>query len=187
MSLLVSMFVITTSMYCLFLLIREYNQLVFTRFRYRYFALRDELALLVMTGHIMESSWEYQHIVRTINFHISAVETMSITDVVSLLIRYHTSEDGKRKVRYLIRRVDDPAVVSILVRYMGVTQDLLRRNSRCQIVMIRAVKRLFGPDIRQGKHEFVQNPNEAINAIEQSKSDLLATVKNDSRYPMAVA
>lgn len=174
MTTLLFLLAMTIVLYGCSMLIREYNVLVFTRFRFRYYALRDELAMRVVHGQLAEDSWEYRHIVAAINYHISAVETMSITEVVRLLIRYHTSEDGRRNARGLVKRVDDPEIKRLLVRYLVTTQDLLRRNSRCQIAMIRLAKRLLGPAARQGRHEIVENPNEALNEIEQNKTELLA-------------
>jgi len=172
MSLIVSMFVITAAMYCVFLLIREYNELVFTRFRYRYFALRDELALLVVRGRLKEDSWEYQHLVETINFHISVVETMSILRIVELLIRYHTSPNEQGNVQLLSAKIDRPEVASLLVRYMETTAELLRRNSRSQIALIAIAKGLlafFHSDARP-RHEIVTNPHQALAQIETQKT-----------------
>ncbi|MBN8516642.1 MAG: hypothetical protein J5X22_21045 [Candidatus Accumulibacter sp.] len=174
MTTLLSLLAMTIVLYGVSILIREYNVLVFTQFRFRYYALRDELAMHVVRGELPEDSWEYRHIVAAINYHISAVETMSITEVVRLLIQYHTSEDGRRNARHLVKRVDDPVITDLLMRYLGTTQDLLRRNSRCQIALVRIGKRLFGPAARQGRHEIVVNPNEALNEIEQNKTELRA-------------
>ena len=172
MSVLSFLFISTILIYFLFLQIREYNQLVFTRYRFRYFALRDELALLVMRGRINEDSWEYQRIVEAINFHISAVETLSIIRLVNLLIAYHTSPNEKQQFELLARRIEDPDIVRIMVQYMDTTYDLLRRNSRAQLRCIRMAKwvlALVGSDARP-KHELVVNPSEALTAIESYKS-----------------
>lgn len=174
MSVLLFMLIATAVLYCFFLLIREYNELLFTSYRFRYFALRDELAMLVMRGRIDEDSWEYRQIVSAINFHISAVETLSMIRLVSMLIAYHTSPEEKRQFAVLARRIEDDELKAIMVRYMDTTRDLLMRNSRCQIAIIRIAKRLLGPDARQGRHEIVENPNEALNEIEQNKTELLA-------------
>lgn len=161
-----------------FVLIREYNDLVFTRYRFDYFALRDELAMLVMRGRIDEDSWEYQRIVSAINFHISAVETMSIIRVVSMLIAYHTSPEGKQQFAVLARRIDDPELTAIMLRYMDTTYELLVRNSRCQILFIDVVKRLLGciGSAARPKHEIVENPREALRTIEKNKIALQTAV-----------
>lgn len=178
MNVLFFMLISTIVLYFFFLLIREYNDLVFTRYRFRYFALRDELAMLVMRGRIKEDSWEYQCIVSAINFHISAVETLSMIRVVSMLIAYHTSPEEKRQFAVLARRIEDPDLMAIMLRYMDTTYDLLVRNSRWQIRFIDVSKKLLGcvGSAARPKHEIVENPREALKTIETNKSALQAAV-----------
>ncbi len=99
MNVLISLLIGTYILYILFIQISEYNELELTKFRFRFFALRDRLALLVATGKLAEDSWEYQHIVAVLNYHISAVETMSVMRVVDLLVQYHTSPEEERQVQ----------------------------------------------------------------------------------------
>lgn len=178
MSVLLFMLIATSVLFFCFLLVREYNDLVFTRYRFAYFALRDELAMLVMRGRIDEDSWEYQRIVSAINFHISAVETMSIIRVVSLLIAYHTSPEGKQQFAVLARRIDDHELAAIMLRYMDTTYELLVRNSRCQIFFIDLAKKMLGcvGSVARPKHEIVENPSDALQTIENNKVALQAAV-----------
>lgn len=172
MNTLIFLLAATLVLYVMFLHIREYNELRFTAYRFRYFALRDKLAMLVVQGKLREDSWEYKHIVSTINFHISAVETVSIIRLLTILIKYHTSSEEQRHVRALTKRIDDPAVAKIMVEYMETTMDLIKRNSRVQMFMIWVVKRLLdaiGSTTLLG-HGLLDNPNEALAAIETNKS-----------------
>jgi hypothetical protein len=174
MTVLFFMLLSSLMLYFVFLLIRERNDLIFTRYRFRYFALRDEMAMLVMRGRIQEESWEYQRIVAAINFHISAVETVSMIRVVSILIAYHTSQEGRREFSVLARRIENPDVADIMVRYMDTTFDLLMRNSRWQIRFIDAAKWLLdlvGSAARPPR-DLVDNPREALNNIKHDKSAL---------------
>src|SRR3954451_8770219 len=76
-----------------------HNELSSERFRFRYFELRDRLAMMVVKGKISEDSWEYKNIVDSLNFHINAVETMTIWKMVSVLTAYHMSPDGERRAK----------------------------------------------------------------------------------------
>ncbi|EXI92091.1 MAG: hypothetical protein AW12_00834 [Candidatus Accumulibacter sp. BA-94] len=176
MNTLIFLLVATLVLYVMSLHIHAYNELRFTAYRFRYFELRDKLAMLVVQGKLREDSWEYQHIVSTINFHISAVKTVSIIRLVTMLIRYHTSSIEQQQVRALRRNIGDPAVARIMVEYMETTMDLIRRNSRAQIALIGLATRVmdrFGSKARP-EHELVVNPNEALTAIETRKSEFQA-------------
>lgn len=117
--------------------IQKYNQIVFDKYRFRYFALRDRLAMLVVNNKLEEDSWEYQKVVDTINFHISTTEGVSINKIISLLIEYHTSPEEERKVRIIKKKVEHPEVLEIMAEFMEVTASLLERNSRTQIALLK--------------------------------------------------
>lgn len=122
--------------FCLYIVavqIQQYNNIISDKYRFRYFALRDRLALLVANNEIQEDSWEYQKIIDTINFHISAVETMSIEKLMSVLIEFHTSQEEARRIKLYEKNIDNEAVLHILADFMEVTSSLLRRNSKMQI------------------------------------------------------
>lgn len=168
-----SMLIGTMILYAVFVLIREYNALVMTKYRFRYFALRDRLAMLVAAGKLDEDSWEYQHIVDTLNFHISAVEDLSIMRVINLLVEYHTSKDEESRVQKLSRDIDREDIKKIVVAYMTVTHSLIRRNSRVQMALLSALA-AFVPKSstmrHRRKHTISVNPKKALTAIEQHKA-----------------
>lgn len=60
MNFLLSLLVLTFVLYIFSVQLTAYNRLVLDRYRFRYFAIRDELALMVMNGKIAEDSWEFQ-------------------------------------------------------------------------------------------------------------------------------
>lgn len=129
MNLLILVFVL----YIVSVQVQQYNSIISDKYRFRYFALRDRLALLVTTKEIQEDSWEYQKLIDTINFHISAVETMSIEKLMSVLIEYHTSHEEAKTVKRYEKSINNDAILKILVDFMDVTSCLLRRNSKMQI------------------------------------------------------
>jgi len=111
-----------------------YNELSSERFRFRYFELRDRLAMMVVKGKISEDSWEYKNIVDSLNFHINAVETMTIWKMVSVLTAYHMSPDAERRAKQ--RKIENEEVRRLMFDFLCVTKDLIRRNSRAQIKVI---------------------------------------------------
>jgi len=169
---LLSLLAMTIVLYGLDMLIREYNVLVLTRFRFRYEALRDELAMRVVRGQLAEDSWAYRHIVAAINHHLHALETMSTTEVLRRLIAYHTSADAGTTAAGLVEHGDDPAIKRLLVRYVVITQDLLLRVGRCQIALAKLTRRPLAPAARKRSPEIFCDLVEALNAIEQSQSRL---------------
>jgi len=159
-------------LYIMFLWLREYNELKITKYRFKYFALRDELAMLVINGKLEENSWEYKHIISTINFHINATESMSIMRVVDLLIRYHTSSEEEKEIEFLEKRVDNEEMASIIAKYMSITIELIKRNSRTQIYLIRIAKyfleKICGT-AKLPKHAIIPNPNQALSKLDARK------------------
>lgn len=123
-------------LYVLAVQIDKYNHIIFDKYRFRYFELRDKLAMLVIDGKLDENSWEYQKIVSAINFHIKTIETVSINKIISLLIQYHTSPEEERKVRIIQKKTEHPEVIEIMAEFMDVTVSLLKRNSKMQIKML---------------------------------------------------
>lgn len=174
MTILAGMLLATAILYVLFLQIRELNELTRTRYRFRYFELRDRLAMLVATGKLKEKSWEYEHIIDTLNFHISAVERVSMMRLVEILAEYHLSTEEERKVRQMSKRLDDKEVAAIVVGYMATTYELIRRNSRAQLALVRGLNRLVqrtaGKDILKGPVEKVREPDRALSAIKSHQS-----------------
>lgn len=169
---LVSFLIGTLILYVAFIQIREYNELIRTKFRFRFFALRDRLAMLVVSGKLAEDSWEYRCIVDTLNFHISAVDTMSIMRIIDVLVTYHTSSEEEQQVKLLSRRVAEKDVARIVVDYMSITYALIKRNSRVQMALIRCVRPFFKSSVSSAlsSHRVFVNPNRALSAIESHRS-----------------
>lgn len=140
METVIYMLIIVFVLYLFSVQINKYNEVVFDKFRFRYFALRDRLAMLVVNGNLDEGSWEYKQLVDAINFHINATETMSIKKIARILAEYHSSSDEERKVRLLKKKVTDKAVISVVLDLMDVTYKLLERNSFMQLRYFRYLR-----------------------------------------------
>ena len=131
---------ITIMVFVLFVVaiqIHKYNQIVFDKYRFKYFALRDRLAMLVVNHKLEEDSWEYQGVIDAINFHIRTIEGVSISKIISLLIKYHVSPEEERKVKIIKKKVDHPEVLEIMADFMETTASLLECNSRIQIALLK--------------------------------------------------
>ena len=166
---LMSIVALVIPLFFVSLLIDEYNEIIFEKYRFRYFALRDRLALLVVKGDLEEDSWEFEKIVDTINFHIGAVEAMSIERIVTLLIEHHTSPEEERKVRIINNRISNIEVRAIMEEFMSITSSLLYRNSRVQIKFVTLISKLFG----EGSVKRIKTPKLALQKI-QDRKDALA-------------
>lgn len=136
MTVLLSLALLSFMLYTFARQIDQYNNLIFTRYRFRYFELRDRLALLVVSGAIQESSWEYQHIINALNHHIRTVETTSIRRIARVLSDFHTSQEEKRKIRVFEKNIQHKEVIAIVVDFMKITDELLSRNSKAELYFL---------------------------------------------------
>lgn len=166
MLILTSMLFAIFILYVIFIQLREYNEITLAEYRFKYFALRDKLAMLVVEGKLNEHSWEYEHIIGTINFHISAIETMSIMRILDMLMKYHTSAEEEREVQILEKKVDSPEIADIVAQCMSITFDLIKRNSRVQLYLIMIAKFVL---IKAPKHEIIPNPNRVLSKLKERK------------------
>jgi len=124
--------------------IEKYNQVILAKYRFSYFALRDRLAMLVIEGKLKEDSWEYDEIVAAINFHIKAVEDISIQKLAVALIRFHNSPEEKRYVKSIQKGPANEALSGIMGDYLDLTYRLLLRNSNMQMKLVRLVAKIGG-------------------------------------------
>lgn len=168
MEVIMSLFIGGFLCYVLFLQIDEYNKLIITKFKFRFFALRDRLALLVVYKGLPEDSWEYKETVEALNFHISATEKLSLMRIVEVFSDYHTSPEEERKVQRYSRNVDREDVREVLTDFFMTTYNLIRRNSKAQIACILSVAAIIRMFHREPSAELrgaVPNPAHALNAL----------------------
>lgn len=132
---IINLIIITISLYIVFQLIQKYNMVVFDRYQFEYYALRDRLAMKVVKGELDENSWVYRHVVDAINYHIKTVESVSMIRVIEFLVEYHIKKSEKIAVDRMVDKVEDKEVLSIMYEFMELTGKLLYRNSRVQMIM----------------------------------------------------
>ncbi len=162
--------------------IKLYNEIMLDKYRFRYFSLRDRLALMVINGDLEEDSWEYKKIVDTLNYHIKSVETMSIDHIVSMIAKYHTSPEEQRTVRIIEKRVKNEAILQLMVEFFSVTRQVLWRNSRTQI---RALKYVVGKSQRRQRRVatvpeigVMRNSKAALKRIDGSLESLSSSLSD---------
>lgn len=178
MQLLTAFLLLLAIVYVAFIQIDAYNALKAEKFRLRFFAIRDELALLVCQGSLKEDSWEYKYIIDALNFHISVVERLSIVEVAEAFLRIHSSTDENKVFERFTATADREDVKLILGEYMEVVRQMLLRNSKWQIRAVTLVKQFLDRakvDISDGAKSAVLNPKPALAAIEHHKSQLMAS------------
>lgn len=159
--------------YVLFLQIDEYNKLIVAKFKFRFFALRDRLSLMVIFEDLPEDSWEYKQTISTLNFHISATEKLSLTRIVELLADYHTSSEEEKRVRVFSRRVDRQDMRDLLAEFLCTAYDMIKRNSKAQmwfVKVIASVARKLHKEPTERVKVAVMRPSRALNRIEAHAS-----------------
>lgn len=169
------MLLLVAFLYIVFLQIVAYNDLITTKFRFRFFALRDRLALLVCDGSLKEDSWEYKYVIDALNYHISAVERLSITDVIEAFVNFHTSSDENKAFKRLQKTVDHEDVKEILDEYMLTVLQMIKRNSKWQIrfvILASAVINKLKLSPSEEAKATVVNPGPALTAITAHRNAL---------------
>lgn len=136
---LINIIMLTIILYTFSVQINTYNSLIFEKYRFRYFAISDRLALLVIDGKIKEQSWEYQRIINAINSHIKTIENMSISNIIRLLVQYHNSPSESRPVDMMRKKIDNEEVIKIMVEFFDITSSILKRNSWMQVKALKII------------------------------------------------
>lgn len=169
MDALIILFYLSVALFAVYILNKQvefYNQIVFDKYKFKYFAIRDRLATQVLDGQLDENSWEYKEIIETINYHIQTVETLSIHKIVRMLSDYHTSPEEMRRVRKISKKIDNPEVIKVLIDFMHTTGKLLKRNSRTEFFIYKLINKI---DNAESSHIKIKMPTRALSEIENQK------------------
>lgn len=151
--------------------ITMYNKMVNDRFRFEYFALRDRLHLLVLTGKTNEKSEEYQQFLKVINFHINAVERLSIMRMAEVLVQFHTAPE-KRRVKITHHKFESDEIKKLMVNFLDITERLLKRNNRAEIAVVRLFSKRHKGAPKSAVGREVSRPAVALNEIQRTKEKL---------------
>lgn len=174
---LLSLSLLSMILFIVALQIRFYNQLQNDRFRFAYFALRDRLSTLVLREKIAEDSWEYQQLVEAINYHIHAVDSVSLSRITRLIASYHMSSKEDRQVSILTKKVDHEDIKILMIDFLELTKCLLRRNSRAQIKAFEFLRlhKINKPRTSMGLN--VAKPKQALERIEKNVTELTSSLE----------
>jgi hypothetical protein len=179
MTFILSLLLLTSVLAIFAYQISLHNSVASDRFRFEYFALRDRLNLLVARGKIREESLEYRTFMGAINFHIHAVESVSIMRMASVIAGYHTTTTGSRKVEVSPQLLLSDETKKLMFDFLTTTEKLLRRNSRAQMWLYDFInkKRIVVPSGKVRLH--VSRPQAALNKILESKRQISGDLPHD--------
>lgn len=187
---LINLIILTLIIYTFSVQIGTYNSLIFEIYRFRYFSIRDRLALLVIHGEIEEQSWEYKHIIDAINFHIKTTENMSINNIIRLLVEYYNSPSESKAVDMIHRKIDNEEIMKIMDEFFDITSAILKRNSWMQLralTVILSMKNRLNifdkPEIlRMPEVKFMRDSKSALENIKNIRNSL-----SENRLKLKVA
>ncbi|WP_277656508.1 hypothetical protein [Seleniivibrio woodruffii] len=81
--------------------------LKFNTTRHKLFALRDNLALLAMSGKISENSEDYKFLMNMINSSIVPLDKFKITDFIYFVSEVVTNNQYKSKMNHIIKNLNN--------------------------------------------------------------------------------
>jgi len=103
---------------------------VLDKYRFRFFAMRDEMALMVVNGQLEEESWQYQTIIDAINHNIRTIEDVSDEHRISMLLADLVRPEAQKRVRQFSQQLEEDRVKAIVYDYFVTTRSLIVRSGR---------------------------------------------------------
>ncbi len=127
--------------YTLSILISQYRNYLEMKCKFRYFALRDDLAMLVMYGDMNEDSSEYQGLVDVINYHICAMDQITFAAKISAFMKAsQMTLDTADEIK-----VGDERVRAIMFRLLENTASVIHMNSWFELWLVKLLVSLRIP------------------------------------------
>lgn len=111
---------------CLHFLHIRYQEYQNLKFKYAFYALRDELAWLVYEGKLEEQSEPYQQLRDSLNYSIATTDDFSVLRVARMII---ASLDEKSGFSQSLFQTDNEQIKDIASRYLQINRKLLLKNS----------------------------------------------------------
>ena len=130
----IGIYILTVS-YCFDMLRREYNIYVSTKQKFKLYAIRDDLAQLVLSGKLDEKSREFMLLRDAINYSISQVGDFSVRKAISIAINCVDKED--------ILQLKSQETREIAHRYFLATRKMIIRNSRVELFILSIIIKIF--------------------------------------------
>lgn len=143
--------------YCFDLIRRQYNAYISTKQKFKLYTIRDNLALLVLSGELKETSREFIVLRDAINYSISQVDDLSVRKAISIAI---DSLDKKEIIEFKTE-----GTLNIAHEYFLATRKMIIRNSRFELFVYSILYRLF-------KTNNKNTPNHAVEIIDEKQKIL---------------
>lgn len=145
--------------YCFDLIRRQFNAYTSTKQKFKLFAIRDKLALLVISGELKETSKEFRVLRDAINYSISQVDDLSVRKATAIAI------NGIEKKDVIEFKAEN--TINIAHEYFLATREMIIRNSRFELFIFSMLHKLFCL-----KSDNENNPNHAVEVIDEKQKIL---------------
>jgi len=119
---------------------RFYQEMEFNEYRFKLFALRDRLTILVMSRNIEESSVEHETLLRLINGSIEATENFKVTDFIRFLVEVSENSDIKNYLDQIytqLEEVNNIEYAAILNEFYKISDEQLTADLRLFRILIK--------------------------------------------------
>jgi hypothetical protein len=170
--LFLSAFFFLALMLCIQAILFWYRDYQNTKYKFRFYALRDDLALLVLNGTLKETEREYIVLRDAINYSIYASENLSIYQHIKAII----SRNTPTLQNSITLRHDETK--DIVIDYFINTINLVRKNSWFELRVIESVvhlSKLFSNSDDYDRHNHPYSlPQKAVDQLEENRSKLIA-------------
>ncbi|MEW8232073.1 MAG: hypothetical protein AB2745_17235 [Candidatus Thiodiazotropha endolucinida] len=167
--LLVSILAVLVVLHTLSLLIKKYHEYLDIKFTYRYYAIRDRLANLVLQGKLDEKSNEYSGLIDVINYHIYSLEKITLTAKLNAILE--ASDRTLQTANDL--SLENEGVRRIVRDLLSNTDAVIRRNSKFEISLLKTFKFLLSASGKTSRiTNYAKRPVELSERIEQKIHDI---------------
>lgn len=145
--------------YCLDLIRRQYFEYKSAKLKFKFFDIRDELAHLVLTGELDESSKEFVALRDAINYAISQVDNFSVRKAVSLAMNGIEKKD--------VLELKTEATRKIAFDYLVNMRKMIVINSRFELFVFSVLYNIF-----HLKSVNKNSPRDAVDCIDEKQKIL---------------
>ncbi len=163
---------------CVQVILMRYRDYQNTKYKFKFYALRDNLALLVLNGTVKETEREYILLRDAINYSIFASENMSIRQHITAMLSA-TQPTPQNLITF-----KHAETKLIAINYFIATIAVVRKNSWFEIKVIGTAMHLFSRIFLNSEksvsrpidhRSIVSNkPKYLINMLEESQNRLAA-------------
>ncbi len=102
------------------------------KFRFKIFALRDELAFLALRNKIDHKSSEYSTLIYLMNGSVNVLNEFSIIDFMRFLVKFYTDKELQNKMDDIMNNLNlnDSTYREIVHNYFATMQEMLDKHTK---------------------------------------------------------